>query len=666
MSRYMKKSFLVFTLFSTFFTWQQVVASMDYSSNEIESIERWKDKFIDLKLSSTQDGNKGVSESEIKDIASCSLKSTRFSDLLIKTQELVSTLQEQCKDKDDQGRIKDIAGLIEKMQKELQEKGLVDANKTEIFPTEVDGIKFNLLFQNINNLVKKGQCRRDEMRVLDVTADVIQDVTALGILSPTPQGLLISGGGAVVATALRLIDTLLKDQFDFEKTKDRASFIKLNCSFYELRKQLYVSGFYEMDKNSIKRDAEVLKSLETKVNNHLQTLKAQVENLKKEDGLSAELKTELKKYSTSRDTLSKLQASLLSKPEDAALPKETLRLKWIGVVSSNALPLEAAINHYLSLENRPLPFMDDHFLSLALTFSPANIASLQKYFVMSFEDFSNIPRAQLLYHTERVHNELALRESELKKKANLGTTPQKIAELQKEITLTEKQALDLKVIVERMKTFENQKMFDRFDDGSENSVAIIDNMNAINKQVFGQYGFKFIDYSMKKSSQELEEWQKGKQRLEKRHINIIREVEAESFDDDITNLERTYFCQDLQALRQGWAYVTSVADLGYDFLAINRDLFNTYTHNFYGMRNDEESTLILTQIEKIQRHYLSAIYAKRIIGGLEVEVEKKDKYLSNAYFGKIMMDVVHESKAVSRYDRLFEKAKCSKLFHMNL
>lgn len=662
----MKKSFLVFTLFSTFFTWQQVVASMDYSSNEIESIERWKDKFIDLKLSSTQDGNKGVSESEIKDIATCSLKSTRFSDLLIKTQELVSTLQEQCKDKDDQGRIKDIAGLIEKMQKELQEKGLVDANKTEIFPTEVDGIKFNLLFQNINNLVKKGQCRRDEMRVLDVTADVIQDVTALGILSPTPQGLLISGGGAVVATALRLIDTLLKDQFDFEKTKDRASFIKLNCSFYELRKQLYVSGFYEMDKNSIKRDAEVLKSLETKVNNHLQTLKAQVENLKKEDGLSAELKTELKKYSTSRDTLSKLQASLLSKPEDAALPKETLRLKWIGVVSSNALPLEAAINHYLSLENRPLPFMDDHFLSLALTFSPANIASLQRYFVMSFEDFSNIPRAQLLYHTERVHNELALRESELKKKANLGTTPQKIAELQKEITLTEKQALDLKVIVERMKTFENQKMFDRFDDGSENSVAIIDNMNAINKQVFGQYGFKFIDYSMKKSSQELEEWQKGKQRLEKRHINIIREVEAESFDDDITNLERTYFCQDLQALRQGWAYVTSVADLGYDFLAINRDLFNTYTHNFYGMRNDEESTLILTQIEKIQRHYLSAIYAKRIIGGLEVELEKKDKYLSNAYFGKIMMDVVHESKAVSRYDRLFEKAKCSKLFHMNL
>lgn len=662
----MKKSFLVFTLFSTFFTWQQVVASMDYSSNEIESIERWKDKFIDLKLSSTQDGNKGVSESEIKDIATCSLKSTRFSDLLIKTQELVSTLQEQCKDKDDQGRIKDIAGLIEKMQKELQEKGLVDANKTEIFPTEVDGIKFNLLFQNINNLVKKGQCRRDEMRVLDVTADVIQDVTALGILSPTPQGLLISGGGAVVATALRLIDTLLKDQFDFEKTKDRASFIKLNCSFYELRKQLYVSGFYEMDKNSIKRDAEVLKSLETKVNNHLQTLKAQVENLKKEDGLSAELKTELKKHSTSRDTLSKLQASLLSKPEDAALPKETLRLKWIGVVSSNALPLEAAINHYLSLENRPLPFMDDHFLSLALTFSPANIASLQKYFVMSFEDFSNIPRAQLLYHTERVHNELALRESELKKKANLGTTPQKIAELQKEITLTEKQALDLKVIVERMKTFENQKMFDRFDDGSENSVAIIDNMNAINKQVFGQYGFKFIDYSMKKSSQELEEWQKGKQRLEKRHINIIREVEAESFDDDITNLERTYFCQDLQALRQGWAYVTSVADLGYDFLAINRDLFNTYTHNFYGMRNDEESTLILTQIEKIQRHYLSAIYAKRIIGGLEVELEKKDKYLSNAYFGKIMMDVVHESKAVSRYDRLFEKAKCSKLFHMNL
>ena len=662
----MKKSFLILSLFSIFTLLLPVHASMNYSDSELESIERWKDKFIDLKLSSSQDGNKAVSESDLKDIASCSMKSTRFSDLLAKTQELVATLQDQCKEKDDQGRIKDIAGLIEKMQKELQEKGIVDANKPDIIPTEIDGIKVNLLFQNINNLVKKGQCRRDEMRVLDVTADVIQDITALGILSPTPQGLLISGGGAVLATALRLIDTLLKDQFDFEKTKDRASFIKLNCSFYELRKQLYVSGFYEMDKNSIKRDAETLKALETKVNNHLQALKAQVENLKKEDGLSVELKAELKKLSTSKETLSKVQAFLQSKTEDTNLPKETVRLKWIGAISSNAVPLEAAINHYISLENRPLPFMDDHFLLLALSFSPANIASLQKYFNMNYEDFSNGPRAQLLYHTERVVNELVLRESEVKKKASLGNIPQKIAELQKEITLTEKQAQDLKIIVERMKTFENQKMFDRFDDGSENSVAIIDNMNAINKQVFGQYGFKFIDYSMKKSSQELEDWQKGKQRLEKRHVNIIREIEAESFDDDITNLERTYFCQDLQALRQGWAYVTSVADLGYDFLAINRDLFNTYTHNFYGMRNDEETTLIITQIEKIQRHYLSAVYAKRVIGGLEVEADKKDKYLSNAYFGKVMMDVVHESRAVSRYDRMFEKAKCSKLFQMNL
>lgn len=665
----MKNAFLksVFTFILLFAFGVQTFAAIEISETELESIQRWREKFFDLQFQSmNQDGKQNGGSSNEPLIASCSLKSTRFQDILAKTEELVASLKDQCTDKNDQSKVTDVANIISKLQDELKSKGILDNDAEEVIPTEIDGVKVNLLFQNINSLVSRGQCRKDDFRVLNVAADVIQDVSALGVLSPTPQGLLVSGGGAVVATALRLIDTLLKEKFDFDKVKDRAAYIKLNCSYYELRKQLYVSGFFEMDKNTIKRDAETMKSLNTKLSNELNNLKARELNLKSDEGLAADDKAELKKLGSIRESFQKLKDVLVSKETDGMLPKETLRLRWIGAIATEQINLAAAINQYMALEKRPLPFMDNYLYAQILTFSAENIADLQKYFNMTFDQFSDGPRAQLIYHSERIVDDVAKREAVIKKKGNTDIIKTRLAETQAEIKIVDKQLADLKILIDRMKSFENQKMFDRFDDGSENSVSIIDNMNSLNRQVFGEYGFKFLDYAMKRSSDELDRWMEKRTRLDKRHVHMIREVEAESFDDDTSNIERGYFCQDLQSMRHSWAYLTSVADLGYDFLAVNRDLFNTETYNTYGMRNDEENTYFLTQIEKIQRHYLSAVFAKRISRGVEVTGDKKDNYLTDKYYGSMMLKVTEVAKSVNRYDRLFEKAQCSKIFQMNL
>lgn len=657
----------VFKIILTLVFSLQVHAAVEISDTELESIQRWKDKFFDLQFQAMgTDGKQNGTSTNEPLIASCSLKSTRFQDILAKTEELVASLKDQCTDKNDQNKVADVANIINKLQDELKTKGLVDKDSEGLIPTEIDGIKVNLLFQNINSLVSRGQCRKDDFRVLNVAADVVQDISALGVLSPTPQGLLVSGGGAVVATALRLIDTLLKEKFDFDKVKDRSAYIKLNCSYYELRKQLYVSGFFEMDKNTIKRDAETIKNLNNKLTNELNNLKAKEVTLKGDEGLAVSDKAEIKKLSSMRETFQKLKESLLIKESDGLLPKETLRLRWIGVLASEQVNLEAAVNQYMQLENRPLPFMDTYLQAQILTFSALNINDLQKYFNMSYDQFSDGPRAQLIYHSERIVDDLTKREATIKKKGNPEPSKVKLAEVQAEIKIIEKQLVDLKVLIDRLKSFENQKMFDRFDDGSENSITILDNMNSLNRQVFGEYGFKFIDFAMKRSSDELDRWIEKRDRLEKRHVQIIREIEAESFDNDTSNIERNYFCQDIQGMRHSWAYITSVADLGYDFLAANRDLFNTDTFNTYGMRNDEENTLFTTQIEKIQRHYVSAVYAKKVSRGLKLDDEKAEKYLSNKYYGSIMLKVTEASKNVNRYDRLFEKAQCSKIFQMNL
>ncbi len=642
-------------------------ANVDISENELESILRWKDKFYDLNFQSISYGDKQVdpNDSQIL-VASCALKSTRFQDILAKTEELVASLKDQCSDKNDQSKVNDVANIITKLQDELKEKGLIDSNAKSLVPTEIDGVKINLLFQNINSLVTRGQCRKDDFRVLNVAADVVQDISALGVLSPTPQGLLISGGGAVIATALRLIDTLLKEKFDFDKVKDRSAYVKLNCSYFELRKQLYVSGFFEMDKNSIKRDAEVLKNLNTKLANEIANAKNRESILKNDDGLEAIDKNTLKKLVTIRETFQKLKDLLINKESDGMLPQETLRLRWIGTLATEQLNLETAFNMYLALENRPLPFMDTLLQNQILSFSVSNPSDLQKYLNMSFDQFSDGPRAQLIYHSERIVEDILKREIIIKKNGNNEVVKMELAKIQQKIKILEKQLSELKILVERMKSFENQKIFDRFDDGSENSVAIIDNMNSLNHQVFGEYGFKFLEYSMKRSLDELNRWKEKKNRIDKRHIQTIRDIESDSFSGDGSLVERSYFCQDLQSMRHSWAYLTSVSDMGYDFLAVNRDLFNTETYNTYGMRNDEEDTLILTQIEKIQRHYLSAVYAKKLARGIEVDSVKKDQYLNGKYFGSLMLNVSEAAKNLKQYDILFEKAQCTKIFQTNL
>ena len=62
-------------------------------------------------------------------------------------------------------------------------------------------------------------------------SDIIVDFSKIGLLVPNTDVLTVSAGGVVLSSVLLLINTLFKRRFDFEKTEDRQSFIKLNCAF---------------------------------------------------------------------------------------------------------------------------------------------------------------------------------------------------------------------------------------------------------------------------------------------------------------------------------------------------------------------------------------------------------------------------------------------------
>ena len=70
--------------------------------------------------------------------------------------------------------------------------------------------------------------------------------------------IIIAGGGFIISSALRLIDLIFKQRFDFEKPIDTQTFIKLNCSFYEICRELELRGALDVENNNSRADYDIL------------------------------------------------------------------------------------------------------------------------------------------------------------------------------------------------------------------------------------------------------------------------------------------------------------------------------------------------------------------------------------------------------------------------
>lgn len=614
--------------------------------------------------------------SQVERPKSCPMESKKFSDLVAKTDAIKDVLKGNClkKDKD---KMTEVLESIKSIQDELKSKSMVNNSAlmndvlTDIgigangaTTSSISGLKFSALFSNITTMFKKNQCSMEDGRVLEMTADLIYDSTQLGVLAGNQLGMVVAGGGFLISSALRLIDLIFKQRFDFEKATDRQTFVKLNCSFYEIRRELDLQGALDIENSTSREDYRDTKVLVEQIAQELKRLEDEKTNVAKTHS-EIDRKTfeenvgdlkELKK------TLAKVQ-KYLQPGLNATLeiPTDTQKLLMMSQLAQDYDVLVNQVRFYKTLKISAIPMLDDLFINELKIFDSLDVENFMKTLNISSKEFNDNYRAKILFHIIRIGNDIKSKEESLSDKGQKIKT-----ELASKLEKTKEEYLakliELKKVENRLGNVVAPKEYSGLDDGSDNMVSILDNHKQISSQLYGEWGDKFLKYATYKSYEEVKSFNERYDLFNSKYGQMIKNNKKDMASG-------AYLCQDAQRLRMLFKHADSIVQEGFDFVATNKDIIYSDVKNYYnGTINEEANNSgYVGSIEKVQRHYKSAVYALRQMKGETIPPEEKERYLDKPwlgafYIGRSMLEVT-ETKAKARLVQdAYEALGCQKSF----
>lgn len=605
---------------------------------------------------------------------SCPMESKKFADLLAKTESIKNVFKSNCLQKDE-SKVSDVLTSINSIQEELKKRNIIDkavdgstimnsitGNEEGSSVSALSGIKFSNLFTNISTMIKKNQCNLEDGRVLEQTADLIYDSTQLGLLAGNTTGLLVAGGGFIISSAIKLIDLIFKQRFDFVKNSDRQTFIKLNCSFYDIRKELEAQGGLDVENSSNKEDLRDVKFHIEKLNLALKDLeKEKTEQKKVLDEMDQQMLVSLVgDVSTFKKSLLKAK-TILNSPivDNAETPAETQKLLMISAIAQDYETLSFQLTNYRSLKVSGIPMLDDVFSVELKKFDPMDMITFQNTMNLSVKEFNEGLRARTLFHVTRILNDIGSKE-ELASTKNKEAKKAKVDELQKRADLYIAKLADLKKLEERLGRVVSPRQYSATDDGSDNMVSLLENYKNIAGQIYGEWGEKFLRYTSLKSYEETKTFGDKIERFNKKYGEQLKAFKVDSSPS-------TYICQDIQRIRYSFKYADSLVQEGYDFIVTNKDLFHTDQKTYYNTELDEENgSNASSAIEKIQRHYKSTILAVKKLKNEQIDPDEEAKYLLRkwngySYLGRSMLDVSDIRNTVKNIQDKFERLGCAKV-----
>lgn len=550
-------------------------------------------------------------------------------------------------------------------------------------PVTVNGQQISSLLGNINNLFFKNKCGLKQGTILERSADVIQNFAQLGLLVPNSNGLIVSGGGLALSTLLRMVDNLLKSDFNFDENSDRQNFIKLNCAFYDLRHQIENSGMIDVatdaHRNDLKLIEEKLKILSAKLESNQKNVtelqKAITED--KENYLNqnlGQMRDFLKNLHVVKTSLSQSLA------ENASRPAQVEQRQMILTLTKMRADLESGIDRYRERGLSVVEMFDIDFKQRLAQFNPSENPEVFSQIVnMKVADFDRDVRSHLLFHVERLLNDLTDLDKKLSEQWGKETKIEgKSAQdyLKSVNEVLSKRSGEVKkahAILESFKSrlnrvVESDTGFSLSDDGTENKTSIISSFDEITEQIYGKWGYEFLKYTTTRSSETLGQFAESYKIFDRRHLENHSVPDA----DSRTELERIFACQDSRPVRMRYALSDSLAQQGHDFVQTNKDLFHAEIPRVFlgstGGRNGVHA--IRSKFEVIQEQYKSAYVANRILKGQSVDPELREKFLGKRakrknYLGQVMLNV-HQRKAdAQKLQTLTEKFNCHQLKSTN-
>ncbi|MFT6071420.1 MAG: hypothetical protein ACJAT2_001599 [Bacteriovoracaceae bacterium] len=608
---------------------------------------------------------------------SCPMQSNKHKDILGKIENIKNLFKDNCTNTDP-ARLEELLSGATSIQSEINAaQAQTGSNQSTSIPTEVNGQDISSVVNNINGILTTGQCKFKDGSFLENTADVITSFSQMGLLVPNSNGLVISAGGLALSSILRIMHSLFTPLFDFTKTSERQTFIKLNCSFYDIRRDIEASGFMDVSSTHHKDDLDEVKSI-------VKELEEKLENIDKEKAsiltkISKDEAAFIKDKLGTLDALSKIieKANLIinEKVQDnAGVPANTKKLQVIQELTLLKGELSSLLSAYTESGMSKIPPMDMMLNEelKKLDFSGENLEAYMKLVKEDVNAFNNGFRANLLFHFDRISNDIATSAKDLKKKFNEETlidglkVPEYIKALEKETAaLTAsigKTHKKLKVIELRLARITKDEAYSSADDGEDNIVSILSSYNEITEQVYGEWGEKFLRYTTESSYEKNKLFEEKFNIFAKQHLIEKEGTFIVPKASDRSELRTLYACQDAEPFRRAWKLANGLSQNGYDFLATNKDLFHSDTAEslMSGIH------LKRSDFERIQFHYKSAMFAKKLINKEEVSSKNKEKYLKKRgghkrYLGMVMLEVNRSKQKAILLQELIERYNCSKV-----
>ncbi|CBW26748.1 hypothetical protein BMS_1932 [Halobacteriovorax marinus SJ] len=620
MNRSIVSLFLLLSL-----TPSQVMGSSDLSTS-INALDKAKvDPSIVKKIEELKERNLTLKTRPVF----CPLNSSRSDVILNSIKNIEAIFKDDCLD-GSQGTLdqvltgaREIQDSINQSREARGEDPITVPETDGLANTGISGEQMASLVNGLNTLFNKNKCSHlDDSSFLENSANVIQNFSQFGLYSPSPAGVSVAYGGLVVSSILKFINNLFEGRFDFKKDEDRLTFIKLNCSFYDVRIKMQEAGILDISTDAHYKDLAkieelivILKKLQVDIKTSTSTINAQLESIRKSH-VDAIGKERLKFFIPILDILEPLNSSSevpVSAQRDIILDKLTFNYNLINSYVSDFI--NPTNGQRVSRQNRSLRDLLE---------SIDEISHLDK--VVELENLSdsafNLYTKNLKYHFKRLLNEIDSQRSDASKEladviinieGREDLTFSKLDTLSKSGNGVKTNSqidallLELNQLKSKLLSITGKKEFTSENGADGADLRILEAHDKVINYIYGDYGKDFVDHMRKKSA-----------KVNKLFIKDFKKFASSNLDerggyyhikniDDLTSDQVDKACVSAKNLRATWKYAQKWAEMGYDFLATNKDIFG------------ETGSYVSNDRDKIFNNSQSAIFARRIISALKLQ-----------------------------------------------
>lgn len=464
----------------------------------------------------------------------------------------------------------------------------------------------NQILGSLNVITSNTACVYDIRKrgLLPVISDVVMSVSQFGLLVPSASGMMLAAGGYVAGSALKIINELIKDKFNFNKAEDRKSFMQLNCSFFDARKSMEESGIFDLVTDEYRHEyAAQLRKERAQLIKELRGREASVSRMDSQMIQIFKSIPEATERNLDPNLLKKLDAlsGLLSgKPGDYAT-----KWKQVSGLAKEAPAILEGLNR-LVIDSDALYILRQNLEKII-----PDLAEGKKAWSSNIDEWEILFRGPLMAFIAPVANSMRSEMSRLEDELALNDqkTATELSQLKndiKEINSTNW------IVTQRIVSLESKianleksgsELFSDIDEGTSNEVEILDYYRKLQNSILGNDGRNYIRHSTKRSYQ---------------------------MQDAVDKLIQTYNtarpgkeqCSAAEKLRFAWTQYRYQVQEAFDFVATNLDLYRS-SFILGKERLKWKKRYVLSQMDSVQQQQRGDTPEENTVGDLMTQLTKR-------------------------------------------